>query len=86
MDVASGALVAKRIDEDERDRRYFLERAEAELELAQRSLVPEAVRVHYELAGQYLDLVYNEEAFAQWKDPERPRPFVETAPAGSSSR
>ncbi|MEO7177694.1 MAG: hypothetical protein ABIW83_02510 [Allosphingosinicella sp.] len=41
---------------DEEDRLYFLKRAEAELELAQKAVNPAAVRAHYELAGLYLDL------------------------------
>ena len=39
---------------------YYYKRAEAELEMAQRSDVPEAVRAHYTLAGYYLDYVYAE--------------------------
>lgn len=40
------------------DKDYFYDRAEAELEAAQRALSPEAVRAHYILAGHYLDKVY----------------------------
>jgi hypothetical protein len=40
------------------DQDYYLARAEQELELAQQSDHPEAVRVHYVLAGYYLDRVY----------------------------
>ena len=39
---------------------YYLERAEAELTMAQRSTSPQAVKAHYTLAGYYLDLVYSE--------------------------
>lgn len=42
--------------DDEKD--YFYRRAEAELKQASRSHCPEAVRVHYTLAGYYLDRVY----------------------------
>ncbi len=42
--------------EDEKD--YFYRRAEAELKQASMSACPEAVRVHYTLAGYYLDRVY----------------------------
>ncbi len=37
---------------------YFIGRAEAELELAQRAEHPKAVEVHYGLAESYLDRVY----------------------------
>lgn len=37
---------------------YFYDRAEAELELAQNSDHPAAVRAHYLLAGHYLDRFY----------------------------
>jgi hypothetical protein len=40
------------------DRDYFYHRAEAELEMAQRSAIPSAVQAHYALAGHYLDKVY----------------------------
>lgn len=42
------------------DKDYFLDRAEAELEWAQRSTHAAAVRAHYLLAGYYLDRVYGE--------------------------
>lgn len=42
------------------DQAYYLERAEEELERAQRSDHPDAVKAHYLLAGFYLDLVYGE--------------------------
>ena len=37
---------------------YFEERAEEELELAQRAVHPKAVKAHYDLAGYYLDRVH----------------------------
>jgi hypothetical protein len=37
---------------------YFEERAEEELEMAQRATHPKAVKAHYELAGFYLDRVH----------------------------
>lgn len=40
------------------DSDYFLERAEAEIALAQSARHEAAVRAHYELAGYYLDRVY----------------------------
>lgn len=40
------------------DQHYFYERAEAELDRAQRAEHPEAVKAHYLLAGYYLDRVY----------------------------
>ena len=43
-----------------RDRDYYYRRAEAELEQAQRSTSAEAVKIHYTLAGHYLDRVYND--------------------------
>lgn len=43
---------------------YFQQRAEAELELAQRAEHANAVRAHYVMAGHYLDLVHNDEAQA----------------------
>lgn len=42
----------------EDDKSYYLERAETQLELAQSSTHPDAVRAHYTLAGLYLDRVY----------------------------
>lgn len=42
------------------DRDYFYHRAEAELEQAQRSDIPQAVQAHYALAQAYLDKVYAE--------------------------
>jgi hypothetical protein len=37
---------------------YFYERAETELELAQRATHPLAVRAHYIIANHYLDRCY----------------------------
>ena len=42
------------------DRDYYYGRAEAELEQAQRSTSAEAVKIHYTLAGHYLDRVYGD--------------------------
>ena len=39
---------------------YFMARAEAELDLAQRAEHPKAVEVHYILAQSYLDRVYGD--------------------------
>ncbi len=46
------------------DMSYFLTRAEQEIESAQRSNHPEAVRAHYLLAGLYLDRVYGSDEVA----------------------
>lgn len=45
----------------EDDLQYYYRRAETELERAQRAVDPAAVKVHYLLAGYYLDRVYNRE-------------------------
>ncbi|RYD93184.1 MAG: hypothetical protein EOP61_24070 [Sphingomonadales bacterium] len=39
---------------------YYLRRAETELAMAQSASHPSAVRVHYHLAGRYLDKAYGE--------------------------
>lgn len=44
------------------DQVYFYERAETELELAQRATHPMAVRAHYIIANHYLDRCYGEPA------------------------
>lgn len=40
------------------DTTYFYDRAETELELAQRATHPMAVRAHYIIANHYLDRCY----------------------------
>ena len=40
------------------DSNYFYDRAETELELAQRATHPLAVRAHYIIANHYLDRCY----------------------------
>lgn len=45
----------------EPEREYLYLRAEQELEQAQRSAHPAAVKAHYLLAGYYLDRVYGPE-------------------------
>lgn len=40
------------------DAHYFYDRAETELELAQRATHPLAVRAHYIIANHYLDRCY----------------------------
>lgn len=40
------------------DSNYYYERAETELELAQRATHPLAVRAHYIIANHYLDRCY----------------------------
>ena len=44
----------------QRDIDYYQRRAEAEIELAQRSDDFRAVRAHYELASAYLDRIHGE--------------------------
>jgi len=46
------------------DNTYFYERAETELELAQRATHPMAVRAHYIIANHYLDRCYRGESEA----------------------
>jgi hypothetical protein len=43
------------------EKSYFYIRAEAELEMAQRSDHPAVVKAHYTMAGHYLDKVYGNE-------------------------
>lgn len=45
------------------DGHYFLQRAEAELELAQRATHPRAVAAHFQLAEAYLDRAYGADDF-----------------------
>lgn len=40
------------------DRPYFYRRAEEELRMAKNAASPQAVRVHYHLAGHYLDRAF----------------------------
>lgn len=44
------------------DSQYYYRRAEAELKMAQRSDVPQAVKAHYMLAGYYLDYIHADES------------------------
>ncbi|WP_230481154.1 hypothetical protein [Sphingomonas sp. Leaf21] len=48
-------MTSPEIDED-----YFYQRAETELELAQKATHPAAVRAHYIIANHYLDRVYSQ--------------------------
>ena len=43
-----------------KDMDYFQRRAEAEIELAQRSPNAHAVKAHYEMASAYLDRIYGD--------------------------
>lgn len=52
------------------DLAYFQNRAEAELELAQRASHPKAVRAHYLLAELYLDKVHGRPGEAEHSEPE----------------
>ncbi len=45
---------------------YLESRAEQEIEAAQASSDPRAVRAHYLLAGYYLDLIHNPDATPPW--------------------
>jgi hypothetical protein len=47
------------------DVNYYERRAEAEIELAQRSESREAVQAHYQLATAYLEKIYGEDGSAQ---------------------
>ena len=47
------------------DVNYFERRAEAEIELAQRSENSQAVQAHYQLATAYLDKIYGEQEAAE---------------------
>lgn len=51
------------------DKEYFYRRAEAELQMAQSTEVPAAVKAHYTLAGFYLDRVYGGTEEADTVDP-----------------
>ena len=44
---------------DSAEKHYFLERAEAELDLANEATHERAARAHYYLAGFYLDRAHN---------------------------
>lgn len=46
---------------DDRDMSYLYQRAEEELDLAQKAEHPAAVKAHYLLAGHYLDQHYGVE-------------------------
>lgn len=49
-----------RLEMPDEDCVYFLRRAEAELELAQRAEHPRAVAAHYRVAEHYLERVYGD--------------------------
>ena len=53
---------------------YYYDRAEAELEQAQRAGHPAAVKAHYTLAGYYLDLFYGTSDGAASDNPRSPNP------------
>ncbi len=63
------------------DKEYYYRRAESELEMAQRTENPEAVKAHYTLAGYYLDKVYNDDAAAIVASGEA---AINTTPPGAS--
>ena len=56
----SRVMSSRRISVSDEDCVYFLQRAEAETELAQRAEHPKAVAAHFHLAQSYLDLVFGE--------------------------
>lgn len=58
---------------------YLQRRAEAELEMAQRSVTPEATAAHYQLAEAYLERIQAQEAAPGEEDPDR------QSPAGAAS-
>ena len=47
------------------DVNYYESRAEAEIEMAQRSRNAQAVQAHYQLATAYLDKIYGEQHAAE---------------------
>lgn len=47
------------------DQTYFERRAEAELELAQKSQHEAAVSAHYQLASSYLDRIFEEQELTE---------------------
>jgi hypothetical protein len=51
------------------DPNYYQRRAEEELETARGSVLPEARRAHFLLAGYYFDLAYNRESAAAGNPP-----------------
>lgn len=55
-----------RMPKEQADREYFRRRAEQELDNAQRCDHPEVVRLHYQLANLYLELIYNGQAYETW--------------------
>jgi len=63
------------------DKEYYYRRAESELEMAQRTENPEAVKAHYTLAGYYLDKVYNDDAAAIMASNDA---MMNAAPPGAS--
>lgn len=56
---------------------YFYERAETELELAQRATHPLAVRAHYIIANHYLDRCYGGEPATPANDDNDGGPAIE---------
>lgn len=54
------------------DTSYFYDRAETELELAQRAVHPLAVRAHYIIANHYLDRCYSGAAVTAQDEVEQP--------------
>ena len=53
------------------DHEYYYRRAERELEMAQRSDQPKAVKVHYDLANLYLDQIVPNGAGGLQREPRR---------------
>ncbi|WP_267397557.1 MULTISPECIES: hypothetical protein [unclassified Sphingomonas] len=58
---------------------YYYERAETELELAQRATHPSAVRAHYIIANHYLDRCYGS---ADGDDGDHDQPAAAVAEPG----
>jgi hypothetical protein len=54
-----------------RDRSYYQERAEAEIEAAHQASHPAAARAHYVLAAHYLDLAHNPDGGPDSGGPDR---------------
>ena len=68
---------------DSAERHYFLERAEAELDLANEATHERAARAHYFLAGFYLDRAHAIPA-ASRPPKSRRTPWRAPAPSGRS--
>jgi hypothetical protein len=60
---------SKEHDLADEDAAYFVQRAEAEIMLAQRAVHPKVVSVHYRMAEAYLDRVYGSDEHITGRKP-----------------